>query len=413
MRAEIISIGTEILLGHIVNTNSAYLSKKLAELGIDVYYHTTVGDNPLRLYTAIAKAMGRSDIVITTGGLGPTVDDITLKAITRALDKQLIYKHQIYQCIEAHFKKWHIKPPKNNIRQAYIPKGSRWLKNNVGTAPGIITKTARGAILIALPGPPRELAPMTERDVVAFLKKLTYKKSNIIKSKVLKTTGLAESQIHPKVKKFLQISGDVTVGIYAHPGQIDLKITTKAKTQKDCNKKISSVEKQIRKRLGDLIFGCDDETLEGAVARLLRKRKKTISIAESCTGGLLTNRLTDIPGSSKYLKFSVISYSNKSKTQILGIPADILNKHGAVSKQVAKLMAGNIKNLAKSDIGVAITGIAGPSGATKNKPVGLVYIALAMGNKIMCKECHFTGNRKIIKHFSTQRALDILRRLPG
>ena len=325
MKAEIIGIGTELLLGHITNTNSSYLSKKLAALGIDVYYHTTVGDNPLRLYTTTMRGLRRSDVVITTGGLGPTVDDITLKIITRALDKKLIYKDEIYQRIENHFKKRHIKTPKNNVRQAYIPEGSRWLKNDVGTAPGIIAKRDE-KILIALPGPPGELIPMVERDIVPYFKKITYKKSNIIKSKVLKTTGLAESQVHPKVKELLRMSGNTTAGIYARPGQVDLKITAKAENEKLADKQIRSVEKQVRKRLGNLIFGCDDQTLEGAVAGLFTKKKKTIAVAESCTGGLLTNRLTDIPGSSKYLMTSIIAYSNKSKMQVLGVPAEILKK---------------------------------------------------------------------------------------
>ncbi|UCH11835.1 MAG: competence/damage-inducible protein A [Candidatus Omnitrophota bacterium] len=409
MKAEIINIGTEILLGHIVNTNSAYLSRKLAEVGIDIYYHTTVGDNLLRLYAAIQRALGRSDIVITTGGLGPTVDDITLKTIARVLDKKLIYKDQIWQRIEDHFKKRHIKTPKNNLRQAYIPQGSRWLKNGVGTAPGIIAKKNK-KILIALPGPPLELIPMVERDMVTDLKKFTHKKSKVIKSKVLKTTGLAESQVHPKIKKFLHMSGNTTAGIYAHPAQIDIKITTKAKNEKETKKNISAVEKQIRKRLGDLIFGCDDETLEAVVAGLLIKNNKTIAIAESCTGGLLSNRLTDIPGSSNYLMHSIIAYSNKSKTQLLGVPEEIIKKYGAVSRQTAKLMAKNVKELANVDIGLSITGIAGPSGETKQKPVGLVYIAVVTKNKIICKEFHFSGERKLIKFRSSQAALDMLRR---
>lgn len=409
MKAEIIGIGTEILLGHIVNTNSSYLSKKLAQIGIDVYYHCTVGDNPKRLYETIKTALSRSDIVITTGGLGPTVDDITLETITKALDKKLIYIDKIYQLIEKHFKKQQIKTPKNNIRQAYIPKGSRWLKNKVGTAPGIIAKKDK-KVLIALPGPPIELIPMFERYLMPYLKKLTHKKPFIIKTKTLKTTGLAESQVHPKVKEFLHLSGKTTVGIYAHPAQVDLKITTKAKNEKEAGRFILSVEKNLRKKLGDLIFGCDDETLEGVVSNLLFKNKKTIAIAESCTGGLLTNRLTDIPGSSKYLIHSIVAYSYKSKTDLLNVPEEILKKYGAVSRQTVVIMAKNVRMQAGTDIGISITGIAGPSGATKTKPLGLVYIALAAKNKIICREFHFAGERKIIKHSTSQAALDMLRR---
>ncbi len=424
MRAEIISIGTEILLGHITNTNATYLSRKLAELGIDVYYHTTVGDNPARLSSAISYALGRSDIVITTGGLGPTVDDYTLQALSMALDKKLTFKKEIWRLIQNRFRIRHIKTPKNNIRQAYIPSGVIWVKNDRGTAPGIISKWGHPtnkadrkspgrvsplSVLIALPGPPMELMPMFEESVVPYLKKLTYKKSSIIKTRTIKTTGSAESQLHPKVKKILEMSGSATVGIYAKPGQVDLKITAKAHSEKDADKLITTVEHKIRKKLKNLIFGIDEQTLEGSVAGLLSKNNKTIAIAESCTGGLLSSRLTDIPGASRYLKFSLVAYSYFSKTLLLGVPPQIIKKYGAVSRQTVLRMAANARKLANTDMGVAITGIAGPGGATKKKPVGLVYIALSTKNKIICKECHFTGERKVIKFLSSQVALNMLR----
>lgn len=406
MKAEIIGIGTEILLGQIINTNSAYLSRELAELGIDVYYHITVGDNPVRLYSVIMRALGRSDIVIATGGLGPTVDDITLDTIAKVAQEPLILKKEILHRIKDHFRRRHIRMPQNNIRQAYIPKGAKWLKNDVGTAPGLMINTA-GKILIALPGPPVELNPMFERDVVGFLKKISPQKS-VILTRTLKTTGLAESQLHPKVKEFLKLSGKTTVGIYAHPSQVDLKITAKAKGISLAKENIKVVEKKIRKRLGNFVFGVDEQTLEGEVAKLLKD--KTIAIAESCTGGLLSNRLTDIPGISKNLILSIVAYSNKAKMELLDIPQDMLKKYGAVSAPVVRSMADNIRRLADTDIGIGITGISGPAGATKKKPVGLVYIASSTISKTSCKECFFLGERKIIKFRATQAALDMLRR---
>lgn len=405
MKAEIIGIGTEILLGQIVNTNSCYLSKKLAELGIDIYYHITVGDNPVRLYSVIMRGLSRSDIVITTGGLGPTVDDISLDTIAKVVQRPLIFKKEILHRIKGHFRRRHIRMPQNNIRQAYIPKGAKWLRNDVGTAPGLIIN-AGGKILIALPGPPRELNPMFERDVVPFLKKISPKKS-VILTRTLKTTSLAESQLHPRVKDFLKLSGNITVGIYAHPSQIDLKITAKGKNNSEAKKNIKTVEERIRKRLGSLIFGADEETLEGEVAKLLKD--KTIAIVESCTGGLLSNRLTDIPGISKNLILSIVAYSNKAKMELLDIPQEMLKKYGAVSAPVAKSMADNVRRLAFTDIGIGITGTAGPGGATKEKPVGLVYIALSTISKRICKEFHFIGERRIIKFRATQAALNMLR----
>jgi nicotinamide-nucleotide amidase len=405
MKAEIIGIGTEILLGQIVNTNSAYLSGKLAEIGIDCYNHTTVGDNHLRLYAAITQALGRSDIVITTGGLGPTLDDITLEIISKVAQKPLILKKEIIRLISGHFKKRHIKMARNNLRQGYIPKGAAWLKNDIGTAPGIIIKIGK-RLLVALPGPPREMQPMVEKDLLPYLKKSAAGKS-VILSRTLKTTGLAESQLHEKIKQILKLSGNTTVGIYAHPSQIDLKITVKAKDKKKAKRKICCIEKKIRKSLGKLIFAVDTETLEGHVADLLRN--KTIAIAESCTGGLVSDRLTDIAGISGNLLLAVVAYSNKAKMELLDIPEKKLKTHGAVSMQVAKTMAKNIRVLAGSDIGIAITGIAGPTGATKKKPVGFVHIALSTSTQIITKKCYFIGDRKTIKFRSSQAVLDMLR----
>jgi nicotinamide-nucleotide amidase len=405
MNAEIISIGTEILLGHIVNTNSSYISRRLAEIGIDVYHHVTVGDNEKRLYELIKSAMARSDIVITTGGLGPTIDDITLFVLSRVSGRPLILKKKISALINAHFKKRHIAMPRNNLRQAYIPKGASWIANNTGTAPGLIIKVD-GKIIIALPGPPGEMAPIFDKAVLPYLRRQSRCKY-VILSRTLKTTGLAESRLHDKVKKIMRISGETTLGIYAHPGQVDLIVTSKAKNISLAKKRISFIEKGIRKKLGSLVFGADNQTLEENTLKALRG--KTIAIAESCTGGLIASRITDIAGSSKNLLCSVVAYSNRSKIRLLAVPDSMIKQHGAVSRQVAKAMAIGIRGLSNADIGISTTGIAGPGGATAKKPVGLVYIALSAGQKTYVKRYYFTNDRKTIKSRASQAALDMLR----
>lgn len=409
MQAEIIGIGTELLLGHLVNTNAAYLSRQLANLGIDVFFHTTVGDNRTRLLNTLTQALGRSDIAITTGGLGPTVDDITVETISKFTKRRLTFNKTVSRRIERHFARRKMKMPRNNLRQAYIPKGSRALKNDVGTAPGLIVKLGKKT-LVALPGPPRELIPMVERDLVPYLKKLFPKTKWLIKSHLIKTTGLPESAVCPKVKDLLKMGPKTTVGIYAHLAEVHLKITTKQKNLKEANRAIAGVERKIRARLNNYIFGVDEETLEGKVGQLLSQKKLTIAIGESCTGGLIANRITEVPGSSNYFKMGVVAYSNDTKTSLLGVPDELIQSHGAVSKQVAITMAGSVKKIAGTHIGIGVTGIAGPSGATGTKPVGLVYIALATDRKQICKEYHFIGTRPEIKFQASQATLDMIRK---
>ncbi|MBN1526763.1 MAG: nicotinamide-nucleotide amidohydrolase family protein [Candidatus Omnitrophica bacterium] len=377
MRAEIISIGTELLLGHIVNTNAAYLARKLAETGIDLYHQMTVGDNPLRLYESLRRTLDRSDIVITTGGLGPTVDDITIRTVAKLLNRRL------------------------------IPKGVKWLRNKVGTAPGLIAEH-KGKIIICLPGPPRELEPMFANDALPYLRK----KSGgwTLLSRAIKTTGLAESQVNAKVKDLLDIKPPTTVGIYAKLGEVTLKVMSKAKGKKAARRDIARVEKTVVSRLKNNIFGYDDQTLEEAVGKALRKKKRTIAVAESCTGGLVSSRITNVSGSSDYFLMGTVTYANKAKEKILGVPKEALKKRGAVSKEVAAMMAKGVRKLAGAYIGIGITGIAGPTGGTAKKPVGLVYIALVTDKKRIVRECRFRGSRKEIKFQASQVALDMIRR---
>lgn len=407
MKAEIIAIGTEILLGQIINTNPSYLSQKLAELGIDVYHQSTVGDNPERLIEAIREGMTRSDIVITTGGLGPTVDDITLESIARFLARKLVLDKKVLARIKSHFGKGCFKMPRESVRQAHIPEGAIILKNDVGTAPGLIIEEDK-KILIALPGPPRELKPMFERGVISYLKKKT-KSEWMIKTRTINIAGLPESQVDRKVKDILKSPPPVTVGIFAHPALIELKITAKAKNQRQADILINRMDKKITVRLKKYIFGRDDETLEKIVGKLLHRLGRTLAIAESCTGGLITNRITNVPGSSKYFKMAVVAYSNKAKVSQLNVSPEFLKRYGAVSSKVATQMAKNIREIAGTTFGLGITGIAGPTGATKSKPIGLVYIALATPKQTFCREFHFTGDREVIKFKTSQAALDLLR----
>jgi nicotinamide-nucleotide amidase len=408
IKAEIISIGTELLLGDIINTNASYLSRELAGLGIELYFQSSVGDNPERLAFLLRQAIERSDIVITTGGLGPTVDDITLETIARVFPRRLILDNQILHQIKHHFQARHLKMPPINKRQALIPEGAIVLENRVGTAPGIILEQDK-KILIALPGPPLELKPIFEESVIPFLKK-KYTLKEIIFSRTLKLTGLAESEIAPRVADLLRLKPPTTVGIYAHPAQVDLKITAKETGRTLALRKISGIEKIIRRRLGKYIFGKDGETLEEVLGKLLLQKKKTLAIAESCSGGLISNRITNVSGSSRYFLSSVIAYSNKAKINFLKVPSEVLRKFGAVSKETAKAMARNIRDIACSDIGIGVTGIAGPTGGSTKKPVGLVYIALSTKDKIEVKEFRFSGDRVAIKFKTSQAALEMVRR---
>ena len=415
--AQIICIGNEIMLGHIANTNASFISKKIASIGIKTAKHLDIPDDPEVIISSIKKALSESEIVILSGGLGPTVDDITLECIAKALDKKLLFNKDTANRIKAHFKRRKIKMPENNLRQALVPEGAIPINNNLGTAPGLILPLpfmgeGRGEgkvrALLAFPGVPHELYSMLENTALLYLKK-HFQTGKIIKSRLIKITGLAESKVNEMIESILRISGKIQMGIYPHPEEIQVKITVTEKNEKSAGLAISKIEKKIKSRLKDYIFGYDTEKLEEIVGKKLLKSRKTLAIAESCTGGLLASRITDIPGSSIYLKLGLITYGNESKNKLLNIPMDAIKKYGAVSKQIASLMAKNVQIMAGVDYGIGISGIAGPGGATKKKPIGLVYVALATKNKTICKEFNFIGTRSLIKYKSTQAALNMLR----
>jgi len=343
------------------------------------------------------------------GGLGPTVDDITAFSICKATSRELVFEKKIKNLIIGHYKKRGLKAtPKDAIRQAYIPSGSRWFTNRVGTAAGILIEQGKKAI-IALPGPPRELIPIFEDNVVPYLKKKSPAGNWTIKTKRIKVVGLVEARVNSIVKDLLSIGPETTLGIYVHLGEVELKINSKARNERIAGREIEKIEKKIRKRLGKYIYGTDDESLEFVIGKMLAGRRKTLAIAESATGGLIANRITNISGSSRYFKTGIIAYSNKAKEDLLAVPADKIKKYGAVSKEVALLMAKGMKGFSKANLSLGVTGIAGPKGRTKAKPAGLVYIAVVTGKKKAVKEYRFTGNREEIKQQASTAALDLIR----
>jgi len=408
MKAEIISTGTELLLGHTPDMDACIISNMLSELGIDIFRHVTIGDNKDRLSSAIKEAGERSNIVIIAGGLGPTVDDITISAIADAAKKNLVFNKDVFNQLKIYFDKRKVKLPKGAIKQALLPEGCEIIQNSVGTAPGIVLKD-HDKYIIALPGPPGELECMVKNDIYQYLKKLRGA-GRIIRSRGVKIIGLPEAAVDEKVKDLLSLSGDTTVGIYTYTGEVLLRITAKAMNKKAADKELDKLERVIRKRFADLVYGTDSDTLESVVGQFLTRSKKTIAVAESCTGGYISNLLTNVPGSSNYFTMGIVAYSNKIKTDKLGISADIIKKYGAVSKDVARLMAKNVRKLAGSNIGIGATGIAGPGGATKGKPVGLVYISLATEKKRIVKELRLSGTRQDIKIKASKQALDLIRR---
>ena len=407
INAQIICIGNEIMLGHIANTNAQFVSNKLSGIGIKTSKHLDIPDDPGVIISSIRKSLAESEIVILSGGLGPTVDDLTLECIAKALNKKLIFNKKISCQIKAHFKRRKIKMSANNMRQALVPEGGITIENNIGTAPGLIVPV-NTRVLMAFPGVPFELYPMFEETALSYLKK-KFPLGPIIKSRVIKITGLSESRVDEIIEDILRITGKVQMGIYPNPEEIQVKITVTEKNEKSADKIISKIEKQIKSRLKNYIFGYDNEKFEEIIGRMLKKSKKTLAIAESCTGGLLANRITDVPGSSDYFKLGLVTYSNESKNKLLNIPMETIKKYGAVSKKTASLMAKNVRILARSDYGIGISGIAGPEGAIGKKPVGLIYIALSAKTKTICKEFRFVGTRNLIKYKSTQAALNMLK----
>lgn len=406
MVVEIISVGTEILLGNIVNTNAAYLAEKCAGLGLSCYYQDVVGDNEDRLTEVLKTALSRADILLLSGGLGPTQDDLTKEVAAKVLGKELYLHEPSKEAIAAYFQRKGMEITDNNWKQAMVPEGCIVMDNPNGTAPGIIMEE-NGKHVILMPGPPNEMVPMFENAVMPYLNAL---QPGIIYSQTIKVCGIGESKAESMIEDLIAAQMNPTIATYAKTGEVHLRVTAKAEDEKEAKKLVKPMVKELKNRFGNHIYTTqEDVTLEKAVVDLLLANDLTISTVESCTGGMLAARLINVSGVSEVFKTGYITYSNKSKRKIIGVKKAMLQKYGAVSPEVAKEMAKGGALFAKADVAVGITGIAGPEGGSEEKPVGLVYIACSVCGRVSVKECHFSGSRAKIRESSVAAALSLLR----
>ncbi|SHI70120.1 competence/damage-inducible protein A [Propionispora hippei] len=409
MILEIVTTGTELLLGQIFNTNAPYLAEKLNEMGFDVVYQTTVGDNRERMAHVLQTALERADIVITSGGMGPTQGDIT-KEVTASLFNRAMYVHEpSLERIRTLFTRRQMAMPQSNERQAMIPEGAIVVDNDWGTAPGVILEDG-GKTIINLPGPPRELESMFSHAIAPYLAK-RYGGQGTIVSRVLHTYGISESALEERISDYITKQTNPTLALLVRPGgEIIVRLTAKAADKPSATALIAKLEEELRQQIGEYIFGVDGVSLGEVVGKALMERKLKISLAESCTGGLVTSRITDVPGSSSYLLGSVVCYDNSIKISQVGVAEATLREYGAVSYQTALQMAGGIRHRFGSDLGVGITGIAGPGGDTSDKPVGLVYVAIDGPRGSEHYKFNFSGERTYIKERTAYTVLNLIRK---
>jgi nicotinamide-nucleotide amidase len=408
MGAELLTIGTELLLGQIVDTNASWISQRLAEAGIDVYYRSTVGDNRERIEAAIRLAMSRADVLIMTGGLGPTEDDLTREVLAGVLQRCLRLDPAILAHIADRFAKRRVPMPDNNRKQAMVPEGAEVLHNPRGTAPGLLIREAE-RLVVCMPGVPSEMKPMLMEQVIPRIRDAFGIRGRIV-SRILKTCGISESTLDTRIGDYFREMRNPTIGVLAHMGEIHVRLTCKGEDPEAIRGKLDDLEGRLRERLGHLVFGRDEETLEAVVGRLLRERTATLALAESCTGGLVASRLTDVPGSSDYVERGVVAYSVSAKRDLLQVPAALVERTGTVSAEVALAMAEGVRRQAATTFGLATTGIAGPAGGTAEKPVGLVYVGLAWSGGAGGREFRILGEREQVKYRASQMALEMLRR---
>jgi len=407
--AEIIAVGTELLLGGTANTDAQDVSQLLSELGINVFFHTVVGDNPERMTQAIEIAKNRADIIITTGGLGPTFDDVTKETLAKAFGKKLITNEVEANKIRAFFAKRlpHAKMTENNLRQADLPEDCIVFDNGVGTAPGCAFE-AEGKHVIMLPGPPRECRAMLKSCVEPYLRKLSDAE---IHSHNIHIFGLGESAVEEKLRSIMENMKNPSLAPYAKDGEVMLRLTAKAGSKQEAEEMMSPILKQVCDTLGDIIYGIDTDSLENTVVELLKENNQTLATAESCTGGLLSKRLTDVPGVSKVYFGGVIAYNEKSKAELLGVEPDIMHEYGAVSREVAVAMAEGVREKLDADIGVGITGIAGPDSDSSGQEPGTVFVAVSTRKATTCKQLRLNYDRERVRIGATLNALDMIRRL--
>ena len=405
---EILSIGTELLLGNIVNADAQMLSQGLSELGLNVYYHTVVGDNPLRARDAVEIAKKRADIIITTGGLGPTCDDLTKNVLAEAFGKKLFFHEESAQRIRAHFERIGRPFTENNLQQAMLPEGCEVLSNDWGTAPGCAFE-ADGTHVIMLPGPPSECTPMFRYRAVPYLLKLS---EGVIASHTLKFFGIGESMVEARLRDQMNAMTNPTMAPYAKEGECELRITAKAATDEQAQELLKPAVEQVKSIFGDLVYGVDVSSLEETVFRLLQEKGMTIGCAESCTGGLIAKRLTDLSGVSAVFKGGIVSYTNEIKEKLLGVPAALLEEHGAVSAPVAAAMAEGARAALNCDIALSSTGVAGPNSDDRGNEVGTMFVAIATPGGTYVRPLRL-GTRPMRGRLRTQtasNAFDLARR---
>ncbi|MCS6289157.1 MAG: competence/damage-inducible protein A [Nitrospira sp.] len=411
--AETIAVGSELLLGGRLDTNSLFIAERLAACGIELRYKTTVGDDLSDMVAVLKTALRRARVVILTGGLGPTIDDLTREAVAKATGHRLSRRKAALEGMIARLAEWGRTPTTTQFRQAMIPARAEILSNPVGTAPGF-SLVWKGTFLTALPGVPREMEPMVRDGVLPQLRAWMRTQKRLSASpmirRVLHTSGVPESVVDQALVGLVPKGCTIQLGIYASPMEVMVSLTGPAGAQGGVT--IEQLLKEAKARLGDIVYGEEDDTMESVVGRLLNEQKLTLAVAESCTGGLIGHRLTQVPGSSAYVDRVAVTYSNRAKVEMLGVPSGVIQQFGAVSADVAAAMARGIRERSGASVGVSVTGIAGPGGATESKPVGLVYVGLDGGQgEAMTKEFRFHGgDRAVIKQRSSQAALDLLRR---
>lgn len=410
MIAEILSVGTELLMGQIANTDAQYVSRRLAELGIAIYRHTTVGDNPTRVKEALGEALSRADIVITTGGLGPTEDDLTKEMVAEYFGLPMRLHEPSLRAIEAFMSRVGHPMAENNRKQAYFPEGAFILENRRGTAPGCVVE-AGGKAVAVLPGPPHELKDMFENALSPWLAR---RSGAHIESRFLRVFGIGESSLENRLRDLFH-SDNPTLALYCGPGEVQARITAQAQTREAARAMIAPVEAELRRRLGSHVYGEGaDNSIEQAVLALLKRRGETVSFAESCTGGLLAARLVGVPGASDALGEAHVTYCDAAKARVLGVRQETLDRYTAVSAQCAEEMAAGARRISGADWAVSTTGYAGPDGGADGTPVGTVFIAVAGPDGVRAEECHFSGSREFIRTLAASWALNALRlRLEG
>ncbi len=408
MKAEIISVGTELLLGEIVDTNASYISQQLALIGIDIHYRHTVGDNLTRLTQVISTALGRADVIIITGGLGPTEDDLTREAIAAAAGRKLVRRPETEQWLREFFAARGRELSAVNLKQADVPEGGEHLENTCGTAPGIhLIHNERH--IFAAPGPPTELREMWQQAILPRLLEITGPSGQIF-SRSINLCDIGESMVAQQLEDIINSQTDPSIALYASPGFVRVRLTTRAADGQTAQALFAPVEQVIRKRMGLHVLGIDGETMPEVIGRLLRERKEFLAVAESCTGGLVAGMITDVPGASNYFLTGIVAYANETKIRLLKVPPAVIEEHGAVSEECARAMAEGVRRDSGADFGLATTGIAGPGGGTPEKPVGLVYYAVADARGVVCERQFWPGTREQFKRRAAQLALSFLRK---